>query len=79
MIALALAAGAVPNEAEPAHFEALRQHFSERQIVQIVAVISMFGFLNRWNDTMATALEAHPHAFASEHLAEAGWEVSKHA
>ena len=46
------------------HFDALRHHFSERQIVQIVALISVFGFLNRWNDTMATALEGHPTDFA---------------
>jgi AhpD family alkylhydroperoxidase len=41
VVALALAAGAVPNEAAPEHFARLREHFSERQIVQIVAVISM--------------------------------------
>jgi uncharacterized peroxidase-related enzyme len=51
---LALAAGQNPNAASGDHFEALRTHFSEREIVEIVAVIALFGFLNRWNDTMAT-------------------------
>lgn len=78
VIALALAAGQVPNGAEPEHFAALRAHFSERQIVQVVAVISMFGFLNRWNDTMATQLEAAPTAFAQATLGDGGWSAGKH-
>ena len=78
-VELALAAGRVPNEAEPHHFEALAPHFTQRQIVQLVAVISMFGFLNRWNDTMATQLEGMPAAFAESTLGSAGWQVGKHA
>ncbi len=79
VIGLGLAAGEIPNGATAEHFAALRQHFSERQIVQIVAVISLFGFLNRWNDTMATQLESAPIAFAQAHLGAAGWQVGKHA
>ncbi len=75
---LAFAAGKVPNETNSSHFERLREHYSERQIVQIVAVISLFGFLNRWNDTMATALESMPGDFASSHLGPIGWEPGKH-
>jgi AhpD family alkylhydroperoxidase len=78
VVGLALAAGQVPNEAQPTHFKALREHFSERQIVQIVAVIAIFGFLNRWNDTMATTLEASPVAFAERALAGLGWQAGKH-
>ncbi|GAB4321423.1 MAG: carboxymuconolactone decarboxylase family protein [Dehalococcoidia bacterium] len=76
---LARDAALVPNATEPAHFEALRQHFSDDQVVEIVAVIALFGFLNRWNDTMATALEHEPHRFAAEHLGRAGWQPGKHA
>eukprot|EP00913_Durusdinium_trenchii_P005251 g4897.t1 len=47
----------VPNGVSDADFEALKPHFDEDQIVDIVAVISAFGFLNRWNDTLATPLE----------------------
>ena len=43
-----------------------------------MAVISMFGFLNRWNDTLATSLEDVPSAFASEALAPKGWERGEH-
>lgn len=76
LIGVALAAGAVPNAAEPAHFAALEKHFSTRQIVQIVAVVALFGFLNRWNDTMATQLEATPVEFAQAALS--GWQIGKH-
>ena len=75
---LALAAGQVPNAATDAHFEALRAHYDEREIVEIVAVISVFGFLNRWNDTMATTLEAEPRDFAEAIMQPAGWAIGKH-
>ena len=78
-IGLALAAGQVPNASDGEHFMALREHYSERQQVQIVAVISLFGFLNRWNDTLATTLEQTPTDFAQEHLLGGGWQLSKHA
>lgn len=78
-LALAQAAAEVPNRVEAAHFEAARAHFSEDQLVEIVAVVSLFGWLNRWNDTMATDLEDSPLAFAQAALAGVGWEVGKHA
>jgi AhpD family alkylhydroperoxidase len=78
VVGLALAAGAVPNESAPQHFERLRDHFSERQIVQIVAVIAMFGFLNRWNDTMATKLEKPAVDYATGSLDAVGWQLGKH-
>ena len=77
-IGLALAAGQVPNASGSKHFAQLRPHFSERQQVQIVAVISLFGFLNRWNDTLATTLEQAPIDFAKQTLADGGWSLSKH-
>jgi uncharacterized peroxidase-related enzyme len=75
---LALAAGQVPNAADDALFECLRKHWSEEQILEIVGVVSLFGFLNRWNDTLATSLEAHPIAVAQKHLAPHGWHSGKH-
>ena len=75
---LALAAGQVPNAADDALFQRLRASWSEEQILEIVGVISLFGFLNRWNDTLATSLEAHPIAIAKQHLAPHGWSLGKH-
>ena len=78
VIALALAAGQVPNGATQEHFDGLKIHYTPRQIAQIVAVISAFGFLNRWNDTMATALEELPTDFAQRELSPGGWQLGKH-
>ena len=72
-------AGLSPNETTDAQFEALHEHFDEEQIVEIVAVIAMFGWLNRWNDTMATELESGPLRFGEQTLATKGWEVGRHA
>ena len=46
-----------PNAVEDRHFEELKQYYSEDQIAEIVAVIALFGFLNRWNDTIRTEIE----------------------
>jgi uncharacterized peroxidase-related enzyme len=75
---LARDAAQIPNLATDEHFRELSRHFDEEQIVQIVAVISLFGFLNRWNDTMATTLEPEPLGFAARHLQARGWEAGKH-
>lgn len=76
---LAAAAGTVPNGATDEHFVELHKHYSESEIVEIVAVVSMFGFLNRFNDTLANDLEEDAIAFAGDHLAAAGWQIGKHA
>ena len=56
----------------------LSKHFSERQVIEVVAVISLFGCLNRWNDTMATTLDNSPKSFAAVQLASQGWDAGKH-
>lgn len=76
---LARDAGVVPNASTPEHFAELKRFYSDPQIVELVSVISLFGWLNRWNDTMATELEEEPLTFAGEHLATHGWQAGKHA
>lgn len=76
---LANAAALCPNAVEDAHFEALREHFDADEIVEIVAIIATFGFLNRWNDTVATQLEDAPAEFARKTLGPSGWSAGKHA
>jgi len=75
---LARDAALVPNEATDAHFETLRDQFSQDEIVDLVAVIALFGWLNRWNDTVATELESSPLAFARRQLSAHGWDAGKH-
>ena len=74
----ALAAGSVPNDVTDEMMAEMKKHWSENQIVDIVALISMFGFLNRWNDTMATPLEEGPIEVGNKFLAPHGWSVGKH-
>jgi uncharacterized peroxidase-related enzyme len=78
VLRIARDAACVPNRTTDAQFEALSSFYDEQEIVEIVAVISMFGFLNRWNDTMATELEAGPLAFAERQLGPVGWEPGRH-
>lgn len=75
----ALAAAAVPNDVTDAMFADLRKHWTENQIVEIVAVIALFGFLNRWNDTMATPLEDESIEVGEKFLAAHGWQTGKRA
>ena len=76
---LAIAASGVPNTANDDMFLELRKHWTEEQIVEIVGVIALFGFLNRWNDTLATPLEDEPIAVGEKYLAAHGWSAGKHA
>jgi AhpD family alkylhydroperoxidase len=71
-------ASVIPNAVTPQHFEELRHHWDEGEIIEILAVIGLFGFLNRWNDSMATDLEEIPTAFADRTIGSHGWEPGKH-
>ncbi len=75
---LARDAGLQPNAVTKQHFDELAPHFDQGQMVELVAIISLFGFLNRWNETIATDLEDKAFEFASRHLHEAGWEPGRH-
>ena len=74
----ALAAAAQPNAVTDELFARLQTHWSETQIVEILGVVAMFGFLNRWNDSMATPLEAVPAAVAEKAVGALGWSAGKH-
>ena len=56
-----------------AHFDALQKHWSEDAIVEIVSVLALLGWLNRWCMTFAPELEPQAAAFAEKHLARSGW------
>ena len=68
-----------PAQATPEDFAAAYEHFEESEVVEIVASIALFGFLNRWNDTMATELEELPAEVAKDMIGDSfGWEAGKH-
>ena len=75
---LALAAGVAPNAAGPENFVELRKHYTDMQIIEIMAVIAMSGFLNRWNDTIATVTDQESIDFANRVLRPVGWNQDKH-
>ena len=61
---LAWHAALQPNASSDSDFVSLKEHYSDREIVEIVGVIALFGFLNRWSDTMGSELEPLPQSFA---------------
>lgn len=75
---LAEAAGACPPRVTDGHFDALRKYYGEDAIVEIVGVIALLGWLNRWNITLATRIEDEALAFAAQHLAPSGWTPGAH-
>ena len=74
----ALAASSVPNAVDDAIASELQRHWNDDEIVEILGVVALFGFLNRWNDSMATTLEPPALDVATAHLAERGWRAGKH-
>ncbi len=77
-LGLAQAAGSCPPTVTDAHFSELRNHYGENAIIEIVSVIALLGWLNRWNMTLATPLEREAAAFARRHLARSGWTPGVH-
>ncbi len=74
----ALAGGSVPNAVDAELMDRMKQHWSEEQIVQILGAVCLYGFLNRWNDSMDPDLEATPTAMGERVLAPGGWTGGKH-
>ncbi|MCZ4344081.1 carboxymuconolactone decarboxylase family protein [Sphingomonadaceae bacterium G21617-S1] len=74
-LSFSVAAATVPNAVTDAHFEELRQHYDEGEIVELLGTIAYFAYFNCWNDSMATELEPHPRDFGKKHLAQSGWDL----
>ena len=75
----AIAASSVPNAVDDEISERLREHWNDGEIVELLGVIALFGYLNRWNDSMGTQLEEPAAADANKFLGNVGWERGKHA
>lgn len=75
---LALAMGQSPNGVTADHFDALRPHFDDEQILEMVAAVCLFGFWNRWNDTLATDLERPVAELAQTVIGARGWTAGRH-
>lgn len=73
-----LAASVVPNAVDETIQSALKIHWDEGEIVEMLGVISLFGYLNRWNDSMGTTLEKGAIESGDQYLGKHGFEVGKH-
>ncbi|MCJ8340342.1 MAG: carboxymuconolactone decarboxylase family protein [Pseudomonadales bacterium] len=74
----ALAASSVPNAVDAEITAQLHKHWDQGEIVEILGVISLFGFLNRWNDSMATSMENNAVDAGQRLLSTSSWNVAKH-
>jgi alkylhydroperoxidase family enzyme len=74
----AVAAASIPNAVDERVAANLRAHWDEGEIVEMLGVIALFGYLNRWNDSMATSLEEGADAIGTRQLAAHGWSRGKH-
>jgi uncharacterized peroxidase-related enzyme len=69
----------IPNAVDDEIAEKIRLYWNEGEIVEILGVVALFGFLNRWNDSMGTELEADAIDSGEKHLSHKEWTVGKHA
>lgn len=74
----ALLAASHPNGVDDAIKKQLYKYWDEGEIIEMLGVISLFGFLNRWNDSMGTTLESAAAETANKYLGVNGWEKGKH-
>ena len=74
----AMAAASVPNAVNDELYADLEAYWSEDEIVEILGVVCMFGVFNRWNDSMATTLEAEPVTVGGQLLQHSDWSIGKH-
>ena len=69
----------IPNDVDDEIAERLRQHWTEGEIVEIAGVVALFGFLNRWNDSMGTEIEQGAAESGEKLLSKSGWTTGKHS
>ena len=58
-----LAASVIPNAVDEKIKSDLYKYWDEGEIVEMLGVISLFGYLNRWNDSMGTSIEVPIESF----------------
>ncbi len=73
-----IAASSVPNAVDEQISAAVREYWDDGEIVEILAVVALFGYLNRWNDSMGTVLEEPASESGEKYLTKRGWTKGKH-
>jgi len=76
---IAITGGQCPSSATDTDMAELKKHFNDAQIVEIGAVIALFGFNNRWNSLMQTELEGEVTSFVKDRgYTDLGKDRKKH-
>ncbi|WP_319481772.1 carboxymuconolactone decarboxylase family protein [uncultured Draconibacterium sp.] len=75
----AFAASIIPNSVDDQIAENLRTYWDEGEIVEITGVVALFGYLNRWNDSMGTEIENGAKESGEKLLGQKGWNTGKHS
>ncbi|WP_319590979.1 carboxymuconolactone decarboxylase family protein [uncultured Draconibacterium sp.] len=75
----AFAASIIPNSVDDQIAENLRKYWDEGEIVEITGVVALFGYLNRWNDSMGTEIEGGAIESGQQLLSKKGWNSGKHS
>ena len=74
----ALAASSVPNAVNDEVSAEINKYWDEGEVVEILGVVALFGYLNRWNDSMGTTMEAGAVDAGERLLSESTWTRGKH-
>ncbi len=74
----ALAAGSTPSAVDPDHHAALRANFADEEVRTLLAVVALGGFMNRYNDALATVTDQESVDWATANLTSVGWDIGKH-
>ncbi len=75
----AFAGSTIPNGVNDEVSENLRKYWDDGEILEILGVIALFGFLNRWNDSMGTEIEPGAVESGERYLKKTGWTTGKHS
>jgi len=74
----AVAAASSPSAVDATHHAALREHFSDEEARGLIGVVALAGFMNRYNDGLATVTDDESAQWAMANLGPLGWDIGKH-
>ena len=74
----AFASSTIPNSVTDEIAENMREHWDDGDIVEITGVVALFGYLNRWNDSMGSEIESGAVESGEKLLGKKGWTEGKH-
>lgn len=59
-IRIAHKAGMHPNSADQTDIDELKKYYSDEEVVEIISTIALYGFFNKFNQTLNTDIEEKP-------------------